>query len=217
MTKTPASRERTQSLGEEIANSVSHGVGLLATLAAAPVLVLSAVQHDGAARIAGASVFAATMVLLYLTSTLYHALPGNRAKRVFQVLDHAAIFLMIAGTYTPFTLGVLRGAWGWTLFGLVWGLALAGVVLTAVGGVRYPKLTTGLYLAMGWLILVAVKPLWLRMPSEGLFWLLAGGIAYTAGVAFYAAKRVRYCHFVWHLFVVAGTACHFIAVLRFAA
>jgi hemolysin III len=157
------------------------------------------------------------MVLLYLTSTLYHALPRNRAKRVFQVLDHAAIFLMIAGTYTPFTLGVLHGPWGWTLFGLVWGLALAGIVLTAVGGVRYPKLRTGLYLAMGWLILIAIKPLWLRMPSLGLFWLIAGGIAYTVGVAFYVAKRVSYSHFVWHLFVIAGTACHFIAVLRFAA
>ena len=210
-------RERTQSFGEEIANSVSHGVGLLAAVAATPVLVLSAVRHGGVTRIAGASVFAATMVLLYLASTLYHALPGNRAKRVFQVLDHAAIFLMIAGTYTPFTLGVLRGTWGWTLFGLVWSLALAGVVLTAVGGVRYPKLTTGLYLAMGWLILVAVKPLWLRMPSEGLLWLSAGGVAYTVGVVFYAAKRVRYGHFIWHLFVITGTACHFIAVLRFAA
>jgi len=216
MTKAPASREHTPSLGEEIANSVSHGVGLLAAVAATPLLLHSAVRHGGAARIAGASVFAAAMVLLYLTSTLYHALPRNRAKRVFQILDHAAIFLMIAGTYTPFTLGVLRGAWGWTLFGLVWGLALGGVVLTAVGGVRYPKLSTSLYLAMGWLILVAVKPLWLRMPSEGLFWLLAGGIAYTVGVVFYAAKRVRYCPFVWHVFVMAGTACHFIAVLRFA-
>ena len=190
---------------------------MLAAVAATPVLVLSAVRHGGAARIAGASVFAAAMVLLYLTSTLYHALPRNRAKRVFQVLDHAAIFLMIAGTYTPFTLGVLRGTWGWTLFGIVWGLAFGGVVLTVAGGVRYPKLTTSLYLAMGWLIVVAIKPLWLRMPSEGLFWLLAGGIAYTVGVVFYAAKRVRYCHFVWHLFVIAGTACHFIAVLRFAA
>ena len=217
MIKALASREHTLSPGEEIANSVSHGVGLLAAVAAAPVLVFSAVHSGGAARIVGASVFAVTMVLLYLTSTLYHALPRNRAKRAFQVLDHAAIFLMIAGTYTPFTLGVLRGTWGWTLFGLVWGLALAGVVLTAVGGARYPKIRVGLYLAMGWLILVAVKPLWLRMPSWGLFWLFAGGIAYTAGVAFYAAKRVCYSHFVWHLFVVAGTACHFIAVLRFAA
>jgi len=217
MTKAPASRDRTPSLGEEIANSVSHGVGLLAAVAAAPVLVLSAVRHGGTAPIVGASVFAAAMFLLYLTSTLYHALPRNRAKRVFQVLDHSAIFLMIAGTYTPFTLGVLRGAWGWTLFGLVWGLALAGIVLTAAGGVRYPKLRTSLYLAMGWLILIAVKPLWLRVPSWGLFWLFAGGIAYTVGVVFYAAKRVRYSHFVWHLFVIAGTACHFIAVLRFAA
>ena len=217
MTKAPASREHTQSLGEVIANSVSHGAGLLAAAAATPVLVLSAVRHGGAARIAGASVFAAAMVLLYLTSTLYHALPGNRAKRVFQVLDHAAIFLMIAGTYTPFTLGVLRGAWGWTLFGLVWGLAVAGVVLTVAGGARYPKLRVGLYLSMGWLIVIAVKPLWLRMPSWGLFWLFAGGIAYTVGVVFYAAKRIRYSHFVWHLFVIAGTACHFVAVLRFAS
>jgi len=216
MIKATAPREHTQSPGEELANSVSHGVGLLAAIAATPVLLLSALRQGDAARIAGAGVFAAAMVLLYLTSTLYHALPGNRAKRVFQVLDHAAIFLMIAGTYTPFTLGVLRGAWGWTLFGLVWGLALAGVVLTVAGGVRYPKLTTSLYLAMGWLILVAVKPLWLRMPPEGLFWLLAGGIAYTVGVVFYAARRLRYGHFVWHLFVIAGTACHYNAVLRFA-
>ncbi|HUU46103.1 MAG TPA: hemolysin III family protein [Acidobacteriota bacterium] len=207
----------TQSRGEEIANSVSHGVGLLAALVAAPVLVLSAVRHGGAARIAGASVFAGATVLLYLTSTLYHALPANRAKQVFRLLDHASIYVMIAGTYTPITLSVLSGTWGWTLFGIVWGLALGGVVLTTVGGVRYPKLRISLYIAMGWLILVAVKPLRLRMPSEGLLWVSAGGIAYTVGVVFYAVKRVRYCHFVWHLFVVAGTACHFIAVLRFAA
>jgi len=210
-------RERTESLGEEIANSVSHGVCFLAAAASAPVLVHSAVRHGGVARIAGASVFAAAMVLMYLTSTLYHALPRSRAKQVFQVLDRAAIFLMIAGTYTPFTLGVLRGTWGWTLFGIVWSLALAGIVLTAAGGIRYPKLTTGLYLAMGWLLLIAVKPLWSRMPSEGLLWLSAGGIAYTVGVVFYAVKRVRYSHFIWHLFVMTGTACHFIAVLRFAA
>src|SRR4030065_2255356 len=139
MIKALALRERTQSLGEEIANSVSHGVGLRAAVAVAPVLVLSAVQHGGAGRIVGATVFAATMVLLYLTSPLYPALPRNRAKRVFQVLDHAAIFLMIAGTYTPFTLGVLRGTWGWTLFGLVWSLAIAGVALTAGGGGAEPQ------------------------------------------------------------------------------
>ena len=212
----PASRERRLSPGEEIANSVSHGVGLLAALVAAPVLVLSAVRHGGTERIAGASVFGIAMVLLYLTSTLYHALQGIRAKQVFRLFDHAAIYVMIAGTYTPFTLGVLRGTWGWTLFGVVWGLALGGVALTAAGGVRYPKLRTSLYLAMGWLILAAVQPLWLRMPLEGLILLAAGGIAYTVGVLFYAARRVRYGHFVWHLFVIAGTACHFFAVLRFA-
>jgi hemolysin III len=217
MNKAPALQERAQSLGEEIANSVSHGVGLLAAVGAAPILVFSAVRSGSAARIAGASVFAASMVLLYFLSTLYHAMPRNRAKRVFRILDRAAIFLMIAGTYTPFTLGVLRGPWGWTLFGLVWGLALSGVVLTAAGGVRYPKLSTSLYLAMGWLVIIAVKPLWLRVPPWGLFWLVAGGIAYTVGVVFYAAKRVRYSHFVWHLFVIAGTACHFIAVLRYSA
>jgi hemolysin III len=217
MIKAEASHERTQSRGEEIANSVSHGVGLVAAIGAAVVLVLSAAEQGGTARMVGASVFAAAMVLLYLTSTLYHALPGNRAKRVFQVLDHTAIFLMIAGTYTPFTLGVLRGAWGWTLFGLVWGLALAGVALAVAGGGRCPKLRVGLYLAMGWLVLIAIKPLWLRVPSSGLFWLFAGGVAYTVGVVFYTAKRVRYSHFVWHLFVIAGTACHFVAVLRFAA
>lgn len=215
--ETPASQGRAQSRGEEVANSVSHGVGLLAGLVAAPVLMLSAVRHGGAARIAGASVFAVAMLLLYLTSTLYHALPGNRAKQVFRLLDHASIYVMIAGTYTPITLSVLGGTWGWTLFGIVWGLALGGIVLTMAGGVRFPKLRISLYLAMGWLIVVAVKPLWLRMPSEGLVWLSAGGLAYTVGVVFYAAKRVRYGHFVWHLFVVAGTACHFIAVLRFAA
>lgn len=217
MIEAPARRDRTESRGEEIANSVSHGIGLLAALAAVPVLVLGAVQRGGAAGIVGASVFAATIVLLYLASTLYHALPRKRAKRVFRVLDHGAIYLLIAGTYTPFTLGVLRGTWGWTLFGLVWSLAVAGVVLKAVGRVRHPTLSTCLYLAMGWLVLIAAKPLWLRVPPWGLFWLLAGGIAYTAGVAFFAARRVRYSHFVWHLFVLAGTACHFIAVLLYAA
>jgi len=210
-------RERTQSRGEEIANSVSHGVGMMAALAAAPILIVSAAQRGGAAQIVGASIFAAAMVLLYLTSTLYHALPRNRVKRLFQILDHGAIYLLIAGTYTPFTLGVLRGAWGWTLFGLVWGLALAGVVLKAVAGIRHPRLSTSLYVAMGWLALIAIEPLWLHLPAWGLFWLLAGGIAYTLGVVFFALDgRVRYSHFVWHLFVLAGTACHFVAVLGYA-
>jgi hemolysin III len=210
--------EREQSRGEEIANSLSHGVGLVAALAATPFLIAHAVRLGDAGFIVGASVFAATMVLLYLTSTLYHALPPGKAKRAFRVIEHAAIFLLIAGTYTPFTLGVLRGAWGWTLFGLVWGLAAVGVLLAVVGGgVRYRALSVLLYLGMGWLIVVAIRPLWLGMPLTGLLWLVAGGLAYTVGVAFFAAKRLRYGHFVWHLFVLAGTACHFIAVLFSAA
>jgi hemolysin III len=165
----------------------------------------------------GASVFATAMVLLYLVSTLFHALPRCRAKRVFQILDHSAIYLLIAGTYTPFTLGVLRGDWGWTLFGLVWGMAIAGTVLKALGGVRYATLSTWTYLAMGWLVVIAAKTVWTLVPGWGLFWLIAGGVAYTAGAVFFMAERIRYFHFVWHLFVVAGTACHFIAVLRYAA
>jgi hemolysin III len=211
------SQNRPQSLGEEIANSVSHGLGLLAAFAAFPVLVVVAARRGDIAGIVAASVFATTIVLLYLASTVFHALPACRAKRVFQILDHSAIYLLIAGTYTPFTLGVLRGAWGWTLFGLVWGLAAIGTVLKCLGGVRYTTVSTWAYLAMGWLVLVAADKAWALVPKWGIFWLVAGGIAYTAGAVFFMAERIRYFHFVWHLFVVAGTACHFIAVLRYAA
>ena len=168
-------------------------------------------------EIAGASVFATSVVLLYITSTLFHAFPQSRTKRVFQVLDHAAIYFLIAGTYTPFTLGVLHGTWGWILFGLVWSMALAGTALKVFGGIRYNTLSTLVYLAMGWLVVIAADTVWARVPGWGIFWLFAGGIAYTAGAAFFLAERVRYFHFVWHLFVIAGTACHFVAVFWYAA
>jgi len=209
-------RERLQTTGEEIANSVSHGVALVAALIAAPVLIVSA-TGDGPMHIVGASVFSATMVLLYLASTLYHAFPGGKTKQIFQILDHNAIYLLIAGTYTPFTLGVLSGTRGWVLFGLVWGLAILGLVLKSTGRLAHPIASTALYLAMGWLVLLAIEPLWLNVPTWGLVWLVAGGVAYTAGVAFFAAEQIRYGHFVWHLFVVTGTACHFNAVLWYAA
>ncbi len=212
----PAKRDDTQTFGEEIANSISHGAGFLAAVAGLPFLVMEAAKQGGAAQIVGASIFGATAVLLYFASTMYHALPASRAKRVFRLLDHMAIFLLIAGTYTPFTLGVLRGAWGWTLFGLVWGLAVVGVLLKTAVGVKYKRLSTFLYLAMGWLVVIAIVPLWQNMPGWGLFWLACGGLAYTVGVIFYATDRVPYFHFVWHLFVVVGTACHFVAVLYFA-
>jgi hemolysin III len=201
---------------EEIANSVSHGVGVLLAVAAVPVLVVGAVRRGTAADIVGASVFGAAMVLMYLVSTLYHALSPGKAKRVFRILDHSAIFLMIAGTYTPFTLGVLFGGWGWTLFGLVWGVAAAGIVLKAVAGIRFKIFSTLLYIAMGWLIVIAIKPLMASMDPAGLIWLLAGGLAYTLGTIVYAIRGVRYSHFVWHLFVLAGSGCHFIAVLGYS-
>jgi hemolysin III len=156
------------------------------------------------------------MVVLYLTSTLYHALPATEAKRVFRVLDHSAIFLLIAGTYTPFTLGVLRGAWGWTLFGCVWALAVAGVLIEWLGKLRFERVSLALYVAMGWLVVIAIRPLWLLMPGWGVFWLVAGGAAYTGGIAFYLAKRWKHHHLVWHLFVMAGTACHVVAVARYS-
>ncbi len=206
---------RPQSTGEEIANATSHGIGFLLALIALPVLIVRAVPH-GAAAIVGASIFASTLALLYLASTLYHALRAPRAKRVLRVLDHAAIYLLIAGTYTPFTLGVLRGAWGWSLFGVIWGLAVAGIVLKSTIGMRFPKLSLAVYLTMGWLVVIAAKPLVTHVPPAGLAWLLGGGLAYSAGVAFYARPNARYAHFLWHLAVLAGTVCHFIAVLRYS-
>lgn len=217
MSTSAAPTLREQSLGEEIANSVSHGIALAAALVATPFLVGDAVRRGDPGYIAGASIFAATMVLLYLASTLYHALPAGKAKRVFRIIEHSAIFLLIAGTYTPFTLGVLRGAWGWTLLALVWAIALIGVALKAFERISHPVISTGLYLFMGWLILIAAYPMYERVPVSGLLWLVAGGFAYTAGVAFFVADtRLRYGHFIWHLFVMAGTACHYFAVLWYA-
>ncbi len=205
--------ERFQSLGEEIANSVSHAVGALAAIAVTPLLIIKAVPL-GTAAIVGVSVFGATMIVLYVASTLYHAFPQNRAKRVFRIFDHSAIFLLIAGTYTPFTLIALPAAWGWSLFGIVWALAAGGVVLKSVASVKAGKFSTALYVGMGWLAVVATKPLYDALPGWGLFWLLTGGVMYSAGILFFAYDhRVRYHHFIWHLFVMAGTASHVVAVL----
>ena len=218
MSRPLAAARRAQSRGEEIANSLSHGLALVAAMIGTPFLILHAVRQGDAGYIVGSSIFAATMLLLYLASTLYHALPHGRAKDVFRVIEHAAIYLLIAGTYTPFTLGVLHGAWGWTLLGLVWGLALAGVLLKALNRMAHPIFSTGLYLLMGWLIVIATQPLSASMPASGLLWLIAGGLAYTLGVIFFALdSRLRYGHFIWHLFVMAGTACHYFAVLWYAA
>jgi hemolysin III len=208
--------KRLWSPGEEIANSLSHGLGFVAGLIGAPLLISAAMRHGGAANIAGACIFAATIILLYLCSALHHGLPAGRAKNTFELLDHAAIYLLIAGTYTPFTLGVLRGPWGWTLFTIIWALAIAGVVLKTTRGVGNMVLSTGIYILMGWLIVIAAKPLCALMPRTGLLLLVAGGLAYTGGLAFYAARRIPYHHLLWHLSVLAGTACHYFTVLWYA-
>ena len=209
--------QRLQTLGEEIANSVSHAVALLAAIVALPFLFAPA-RHLSAAGFIGTLVFAATMVLLYLSSTIYHALPSGRAKRVFLKLDYGAIYLFIAGSYTPFALGALGGLWGWMLFGLVWLLAAIGVVLKTFDRLTHPWLSTGLYLAMGWLVLIAAVPVFKHMSLPSMSWLVAGGLAYTVGVVFFVLdSRVQYSHAVWHGFVAAGTGCHTFAVLNFAA
>jgi hemolysin III len=189
---------------------------LVAAGLGAPFLIVTAGRHGSMGLLIGAIVFAASIVVMYLSSTLYHALPDGRWKEVFQVLDHVAIFLLIAGTYTAFSLGPLGGTWGWVLFGLIWALAVLGILMKSVGRNWRTSLSTPLYLVMGWTALIAVKPLCSHLPHESLAWLLAGGIAYTGGVAFYAARNLRYAHFVWHLFVVAGTTCHVLALLACA-
>ncbi len=206
-----------QSPGEELANSISHGLGLLAGLVGAPILMFAAWRGGDRFFFLGTAVFTAAMLLVYLGSTLYHAWPRGAIKSVFQVIDHSAIFLLIAGTYTPFTLGPLRGPWGWSILVLVWGLAIFGVIMKSVHGTeRRTKLFMGLYLGMGWLVVIAFQPLLRHVPLSSLAWLVAGGLAYTGGVYFFVSKRTRYTHFVWHLFVLLGTACHFLAVFSCA-
>ena len=202
--------------GEELANSLTHGVGLALSLAAAPVLIVTAVATDDVWRVAAVSIYAATLVMLYAASTLYHSVRRRALKEAMQRVDHAAIYLLIAGTYTPFTLISLRGAWGWSIFGVVWALALIGVILKGRFGARLPALSTWLYLAMGWLIVIALRPLSLHVAPAGLRWLALGGALYTGGVVFYVWERVRYSHAVWHLFVLGGSMAHFAAVLWYA-
>ncbi len=208
----------TQSTGEELANTISHGIGLIGAMTGTPILLLAAFHHGSISFLIGTVVFTVTMLVLYLGSLLYHAWPQTPAKSILQVLDHSAIFLLIAGTYTPFALGPLRGVWGWSMLGLIWALAALGVLVKATHGTaRHKRFAMALYLGMGWLALIFIRPLALAVPLSVLLWLLAGGIAYTTGVLFYVNRRLRYAHFVWHLFVLAGTGCHFAAVFVCAA
>ena len=199
----------------ELANSITHGLGAALSVLALVLLVVAAAVRGSARDIVGAALFGATLVLLYTMSTLYHALRNQRAKRVFHILDHSAIYLLIAGTYTPFCLSTLRGGWGWSLFGVVWGLAALGVAFKSVFTGRFELLSTGVYLGMSWMVMVAAAPLWRALPRGGMAWLLAGGACYTLGVGFYAWHRLKFHHAVWHLFVLGGSLCHVVAILGF--
>ncbi|MCI1711909.1 MAG: hemolysin III family protein [Chiayiivirga sp.] len=200
------------SLREELANALTHGLGAVVALGAGAVLVtLTALWGDGW-QLAGAIVFCVALLLLYVASTLYHAISHPVAKARLKVFDHCAIYLLIAGTYTPFTLVGLRASWGWALFTAIWSLALAGVVFKLFYTGRFKRLSTAIYIAMGWLVVVAIVPLWRALDAWTLTWLFSGGVAYTAGTAFYLNERIPYGHTIWHAFVLTGSICHFVAV-----
>ncbi|MBU0791309.1 MAG: hemolysin III family protein [Polycyclovorans sp.] len=203
------------SLGEEIAHGLTHGVGIVLAIAGLCVLVTFSALYGSAVHVVASSIFGASMIVLYTASTLYHSLPMPETKRIMRVVDHASIYLLIAGTYTPFTLVTLEGAWGWSLFGVVWGLAIAGIIFKLFFTGRFDRLSVAIYVAMGWCGLVAIKPMMAALPTLGLWLLVAGGLAYTGGVIFYLLERMRYHHAIWHLFVMAGTTLHYFVVLFF--
>lgn len=213
MKKKEEAKYRTLTIREEIFNSVTHGIGVLLSIAGLILLVIFAAIKGNVWHIVSFSVFGTTLVLLYLASTLYHSFTKQKIKNLFARFDHAAIFLLIAGTYTPFLLTVLRGALGWTLFGIIWAVAITGVVIRSIYLTRFRKLMVGLYLAMGWLIVVAIGPLLKHVPGISLLFLLLGGIMYSVGVVFYAWRSLKYGHGIWHLFVLAGSILHFFAVI----
>ncbi len=198
---------------EELANSLTHGAGLMLSIAGFIVLVVLAAMRGSAWRIMSCAVYGSTLICLYTASTLYHSIHPGRLKRILKICDHSAIYLLIAGTYTPFLLVNLRGSWGWSLFAVIWGMAMAGILFKVWFVEYFSVFSTAVYLLMGWLALLAIKPMLLSVPLSGLLWLLAGGVLYTAGVVFYALKKVSYNHAIWHGFVIAGSTCHYFAVL----
>ena len=205
------------SLGEEIANGVTHGIGTGLSVAGLTLLVVLAALFGNVYQIVSFSVYGATLVILYLASTLYHSFQNPKVKQVFKRIDHASIYLLIAGSYTPFLLVGIRDGLGWTLFGIIWGLALLGVSFKAIFIQRFQKLSVLTYIFMGWLCVVALKEMIANIPTGGMIWLAVGGVIYTVGVIFYMMKRIRYAHAIWHLFVMGGSICHYFAVLFYLA
>jgi len=208
----PENRHKVYSLGEEIANSITHGIGALLAVTALVLMVVRAVRSGSPWNLAAAIIYGISLVLLYTASTLYHSLPQPRVKTIMQLADHTAIYLLIAGTYTPFALVTLRGGWGWTLFGLVWGLAIAGIVFELAFRDKWRRLSLVFYLGLGWLAVVAAKPLFHELPRPGLLLLLLGGLFYSGGAVFYAWRKLLWNHAVWHLFVLAGSLAHFFGI-----
>lgn len=204
---------RSLTLGEEIFNSITHAIGTLLSIAALVILIVFAVIRGNVWHVVSFSIFGSTLVLLYLSSTLYHSFTKEKVKNLFARFDHASIFLLIAGTYTPFVLTTLRGSLGWTLFGIIWGLAIAGAVIRSIYLTRFRKLMVGIYLAMGWLFIIAIVPMVRNLPASSIAFLFIGGGCYSLGVIFYAWRNLKYGHGIWHLFVLAGSIMHFFSVL----
>ncbi len=203
---------RTLTLGEEIFNGITHGIGTLLSIAALIVLVIFSVTKGNVWHVIGFSVFGSTLIMLYLSSTLYHSFVSEKIKNLFARFDHASIFLLIAGTYTPFLLTALRGTFGWILFGIIWGLAIAGVVIRLIYLTRFRKLMVGVYVGMGWLFVLAIGPMMKQLPGISIIFLFLGGVIYSAGVIFYSWRSLKYGHGIWHLFVLGGSISHFLAV-----
>ena len=198
---------------EELANTLTHGAGVALSIAGLILLVVRAALYGDVWQVVSFSIYGSSLILLYLASTLYHGFKSKRAKEILRVFDHSAIYLLIAGTYTPFLLVTLRGPWGWSLFGTIWGLALVGVTFKITFGPKYEMVSTIFYLLMGWVVIIAIKPLIASLPTAGLVWLVAGGLAYSLGVIFYVWEKLPYNHAIWHGFVLAGSFFHFFAVL----
>ena len=203
------------SRGEEIAHAITHGIGILGSIVGLVILVVLATARGDARLVAGVSIFGASMVILFTASTMYHALIPKRAKSVFKLMDHAAIYLLIAGSYTPFALSVLGGGWGWSTLGAMWGLAILGIIYEVVFRRPWKKVSLAFYLALGWLVVVPGKPLAAALPASALWWVAAGGLCYTGGAVFYAWRGFRYHHAIWHVFVLLGTASHFMCILKY--
>ncbi len=201
------------SRSEDIANSIIHGIGAVLAITALTILVAFSGLKGDARRVVSFSIYGSTLILLYLSSAFYHGVRSAKLKRLFRILDHATIYLLIAGTYTPFMLVTLRGGWGWSLFGVTWGFAVLGVIMTALFMERFKLLAVLSYIGMGWLIVLAFKPLAAVLPLGGIIWLATGGIAYTFGIVFYVSTKIPYNHAIWHVFVLGGSMCHFFAML----